>query len=177
MSHIIRFFVLLSAVLLVACGPAAWESNVESNIDVQVEENKALVRREIEEIWNQGKLDVIDEIFAADFILHEPVAGEVRGPEGLKQFVTMNRTAFPDFQLTIEDMFAEGDKVAVRWSWTGTHKGEFMGIPPTGVQVIMTGISIGHFTGGKIMEAWDYGDALGLMQQLGMDLKPKEVEK
>lgn len=134
---------------------------------MSAEENKALVLRDLEEIWSQGKLEVIDEIFAADFVGHTPGSPDIHGPEDDKQYVTIYRTAFPDMQLTIEDMIAEGDKVAVRWTFTGTHKGELMGIPPTGVQVTMTGISIGRFAGGKFVEGWDYGDALGLMQQLG----------
>ncbi len=134
---------------------------------MSAEENKALVRRDLEEVWSQGKLDVIDEIFAADYVGHMPGSPDIHGPEEDKQYVTIYRIAFPDMQLTIEEMIAEGDKVAVRWTFTGTHKGELMGIPPTGVQVAMTGISIGRFAGGKFVEGWDYADALGMFQQLG----------
>ncbi len=143
---------------------------------MSAEENKALLRRYIEEVWNQGKLDVIDEILAADYILHFP-AGDIRGPEGYKQFVIMYRTAFPDIQFTVDDQIAEGDKVVTRFTITGTHKGEFMGIPPTGVQVTVTGIVFDRNAGGKILEGWANNDALGMLQQLGMELKPKEVEK
>jgi len=131
------------------------------------EENKALVRRAFEEVWNQGKLDVIDEIFAADFVYHIAGSPDIHGPDGEKQFVTMHRTAFPDIKFTVEDWIAEGDKVVTRWTFTGTHKGELMGISPTGVQVTMTGISIGRIAGGKIVEVWGNADSLGMLQQLG----------
>ena len=134
----------------------------------KVEENKALVRREIEEVWNQGKLDLIDEIFAADFVCHIAGSPDIQGPEGEKQFASMFRTAFPDIKFTIEDQIAEGDKVVNRWTYTATHKGELMGISPTGVQVTVTGITIGRYAGGKVLEIWVNSDALGLMQQLGV---------
>ncbi len=135
---------------------------------MSAEEKKAIVRRLFEELWNQGKLDVADEIFATDYIFHEPVAGEVRGPEGFKQFVSMYRIAFPDLQFRIEDQIAEGDKIVTRWIATGTHKGELMGISPTSVQVTVTGIGIARTDGGKIVEFWDNYDALGMLQQLGV---------
>lgn len=135
---------------------------------MSTEENKACSRRVFEEVWNQGKLDEIYEIFATDFILHDPAAGEVRGPEGYKQFVTMYRTAYPDIHFIVEDQIAEGDKVVNRVTLTGTHKGELMGIPPTGVQVTMTAITYCHYAGGKMLEAWINADALGMLQQLGV---------
>ena len=135
---------------------------------MSAEEKKAIVRRLFEELWNQGKLDVADEIFATDYIFHEPIAGEVRGPEGFKQFVSMYRIAFPDLQFRIEDQIAEGDKIVTRWTATGTHKGELMGISPTSVQVTVTGIGIARTDGGKIVEFWDNYDALGMLQQLGV---------
>ena len=140
----------------------------------KTEKNKALTRRHFEEDWNQGKLDVIDEIFATDYVGHQPGGTDIQGPEGLKQFVTMGRTAFPDIQFTVEDQIAEGDKVVIRWTLTGTHKGEYMGIPPTGVQVRVTGISFFRIAGGKIVERWLNRDALGMMQQLGFKLVPPQ---
>ena len=134
----------------------------------KVEENKALVRRVLEEVWNQGKLEVIDEIYAADFVIHTPGNPDIHGPEGFKQFVTMYRTAFPDVQFTIEDQIAEGDKVVTRWSTTATHKGELMGIPPTGLPAPTTGVSIGRCAGGKCLEDWSSWDALGMWQKLGV---------
>ena len=183
MSHVIRSFVLLSIALLVSCEQMSRdiERDLKKELlqeqQVAAEENKALVRRLFEEVWNQGNLDVIDEIFAADYVGHMPGSPDIHGPEAGKQFVTMFRTAFPDIKFTVEDQIAEGDKGVTRWTYTATHKGEWMGIPPSGVQVALTGISIDRFAGGKIVESWDNLDDLGLFQQLGMELKPKEVEK
>ena len=150
----------------------------EMKTQVKVEEqNKEIAHRFFEEVWNQGKLDVIEEIFDADFVGHPPDGPDIHGPEGLKQFVTMYRTAIPDIQFKVEDQIAEEDKVAFRWTNTWTHKGELMGIPPTGVQGTSTGISFFRIAGGKIVERWLNWDNLGMMQQLGMKLKPKEAEK
>lgn len=134
---------------------------------METEKNKAIDLRVFKEVWNQGKLDVIDDIFAADYIFHEP-AGDILGPEGFKQFVTMYRTAFPDIQFTIEDQIAEADMVVTRWTAISTHKGELMGIPPTGLQSTSTGIGISRIAGGKIVESWGNWDALGMWQQLGV---------
>ena len=147
------------AVILTGC---------ESREKAQEEENKALVRRETEEVWNQGNLEVIDEIFAADFILHDPAVGEIRGIEGLKQYASMYLTAFPDLKITINDQIAEGDKEVIRWIGTGTHKGELTGIPPTDIQVTFTGITISRIVDGKYVEKWINGDDLGILQQLGV---------
>ena len=135
---------------------------------MSAEENKAIVRRLFEELWNQGKLDVAGEILANDYIFHGPVAGEVRGPEGFKQFVSMYLTSYPDLQFAIEDQIAEGDKVVTRWTATGTHKGELMGISPTSVRMTVTGIVISRIAGDKIVEDWADWDALGMFQQLGV---------
>jgi len=141
----------------------------------KLEENKAIGRRAFEEVWSQGKLDVIDEILTADFVGHIAGSPGIQGPESYKQFATMYRTAFPDLKFTVEDQIAEGDKVVNRWTFTGTHKGELMGIPPTGIQV--TGIDIYRIAGGKILEAWVNGDALGMWQQLGAVPKPGQGEE
>ncbi|GAH60954.1 unnamed protein product, partial [marine sediment metagenome] len=132
----------------------------------KLEENKAIARRAFEEVWREGKLDVIDEIYATDFIYQAPT-GEIRGLEGFKQLVTMYRNAFPDLQFTVEDQIAEGDKEVTRYTVNGTHKGELMGIPPTGVQVTSTGNDIIRYVGGKAVEEWSSYDLLGTMQQLG----------
>ena len=135
---------------------------------MSTERNKAISRRADEELFNRGNLDVADELFAADFLHHDPASAEAwRGPEGVKRYVRLVRTAFPDLHLTIEDQVAEGDKVAYRWTARGTHRGEFMGRAPTGNRVSLTGIAIARVTDGKIREIWETSDALGLMQQLG----------
>lgn len=129
------------------------------------EQNKKIVRRTFEEIWNRGNLAVIEERFSRDYAGHS--TNNVRGQEGAKQFATEMRSAFPDFHYTVEDEIAEGDKVVHRWTLRGTHQGTFQGIPPTGRQVTITGISIRRIAGGKLVEGWTNADLLGLLQQLG----------
>ena len=133
-----------------------------------VEENKAIARKWNDEIYDKGNPAAVDELYATNFVAKNPPAGVVRDRESYKQEnVTNVRASFADIHCTIEDMVAEEDKVAVRWSWRGTHKGEFMGIAPTGKQVTMTGITILRIEGGKIVEEWGEADNLGFMQQLG----------
>jgi steroid delta-isomerase-like uncharacterized protein len=119
---------------------------------------------------------LVDELFAPDYVNH--VAGspiEFRGPEGEKQFDAAYSQAFPDARLTVEDMIAEGDRVASRLSYRGTHTGEFQGIPATGKQFMTTGIQIIRIADGKIAEAWSQPDTLGLLQQLGVVPIPELV--
>jgi steroid delta-isomerase-like uncharacterized protein len=143
---------------------------------MSTEENKAVTRREIEELFNQGgNLDVADEIYAPDYVGHEPTFGDVRGVEAAKQFAADMRQAFPDLESTIEDQVAEEDKVVTRFRTRGTHQGETEDFgPPTGNRVEVTGITIERFSGGKIVEDWTNFDALGLMQQLGLIPEPEQ---
>jgi steroid delta-isomerase-like uncharacterized protein len=142
------------------------------------EENKALVRRSFEEVFNQGNLDAVEEIFASEHVLHDPTSPEeIRGAEGMKQYVSMYRTAFPDLQQSIEDQFAEGEKVATRLTGRGTHQGELMGIPPTGNRIEAPGIVINCISSGKIAESWANYDAMGMMQQLGVIPQPGQSEE
>ena len=136
------------------------------------EQNKALARRSIEEIWNQGKLAVIDELVASDATFHDPSVpgGKFTGPQGMKQFVQIYLGAFPDVRLTINDQIAEGEEVVTRWTATGTHSGELMGIAPTNKRATVTGVDIDRYQGGKVVEAWASYDMLGLLQQLGVAL-------
>jgi steroid delta-isomerase-like uncharacterized protein len=138
---------------------------------MSTEENKALVRREMEEIFQKGNLDVAEEIYAPDYVAYEPT-GEIRGVEGAKQFALTYREAFPDMQVTQEDQIVDGDKVVTRFTFRGTHQGELEGIAPTGNQVEVTGITIQRISEGKIAEEWLNYDALGLMQQLGAMEQP-----
>ena len=136
------------------------------------EENKAIFRRYVEEVGNEGHLDLVDEIFS-DYVSHQPDGSVLqRGPEDVKRFMGEFRSAFPDFHTTIEDQIAEGDRVATRWTMRGTHEGEFRGIAPTGKQITVTGIGIFRFSDGKVVESWDNFDQLGMMQQLGVVSSP-----
>jgi steroid delta-isomerase-like uncharacterized protein len=136
---------------------------------VPAEENKAIFRRYVEELGNEGNFDLADEIFD-QYRAHQSDGTTLeRGPEDVKRFMGEFRSAFPDFHSTIEDMVAEGDKVVTRWRARGTHQGEFRGIAPTGKEIEMTGIGIFRFsTEGKVVESWDAMDQLGMMQQLGV---------
>ena len=137
---------------------------------------KALVRRELEELFGRGNLDVADEIVATDYVGHDPALPEpIRGPEGLNQMVGGYRAAFPDLEVTVGQQIAEGDLVVTRWKARGTHRGELMGIAPTGRQATITGISIERVVDGKIVEDWTNWDTLGMMQQLGAIPEPARV--
>ena len=140
--------------------------------------NKALVRRYFEEIWDKGNLDLIDELFTTNFVRHGPSAteGEVRGLEGFKGVVSTYRTGFPDLQVPIEDLIAEGDRVVSRWTARGTHQGEIMGIAPTGNQASVAGIIVDRISGGKIEEEWVEHNTLHFMQQLGAVAAPGQSE-
>ena len=135
---------------------------------MSVEHNKALVRRLYEEALNKGNLAVVDEIIAPNYVRHGLAPGAPPGPESTKQVFTMMRTAFPDLRITVEPMVGEGDMVAAQLTHRGTHKGEFMGIAPTGKQVTVTTIGIYRFAGNKLEEAWIQMDELGMLQQLGV---------
>jgi steroid delta-isomerase-like uncharacterized protein len=131
------------------------------------DENKAIVERFYHEIVNQGNLDLVDELMSSYYIEHGNPAGS--GIDGFKKFVSGLSTAFPDLQITVEDMLSEEDKVAARVTVRATHKGTFMGgILPTGKQVNYTGIDIFQIANGKIAGRWNQRDLLGLMQQLGV---------
>ena len=132
---------------------------------MSTEQNKATARRLGERI-NQGDLTVIDELCTPNHVSHNP-PNTTHGPEEYKQNFALLLAAFPDLHFTIEDQFAEGDKVATRLTTRGTHTGDFRGIPPTGKQVTTTGITISHWVGGKSDEVWVNSDSLGLLQQLG----------
>ncbi|MFC1792679.1 ester cyclase [Planctomycetota bacterium] len=137
------------------------------------EANKDSYRRINQEAWSQGQLAVVDEFVAPDYVYHDPALGDITGPEGLKQTIMMYRTAYPDLQFTIDDVIAEDDLVALRWSAAGTHQGELMGIPATGLETTAVGINIARFVEGKIVEEWSSWDVMGLMQQLGVVAPPR----
>ena len=132
------------------------------------EQNKALFRRMTDEIFVQGKVDVIDEIVDPNMVDHSPVPGQEPGLEGLKKLVTMFRSAFPDLHSRVEDLIAEGDKVVGRMKTSGTHRGEFMGIPSTGKRFEMTEIHIVRIANGKLVEHWGISEDMSMMQQLGV---------
>ena len=134
---------------------------------MSAEENLSKSRRFVEEFFNKGNLNAADEYLAANFVDHNPFPGQAPGLEGLKQGFSAFRQSFPDLHMTIDDLFAAGDKVVMRVTMKGTHKGSFMNMPPTGKQFNMEGMDIVRISGGKAVEHWGLMDALTMMQQLG----------
>lgn len=133
-----------------------------------MEENKAIVQRLLEEVFNQHNLAVIDELVSPDYQYHDLDPGHsLHGPAAYRRLAASILAAFPDLHLTIEDLIAEGDRVVARWSARGTHRGPLLGIAPTGREVAYTGIGIRRIANGKITEHWENLDTLGLLQQLG----------
>jgi len=131
-------------------------------------ENKAIIRRLYEEVWNKRKLKVVDELFSTSHALQDPiVSGSQVGPELYKGRVVELTTALPDLCFTIEDTIAEGNKVVACWTISGTHQSEYMGIPATGKKISIEGITIHHIKNGKILDSYSRWDVLGLMRQLG----------
>ena len=135
---------------------------------MSVEDNKAIIGAYVEMVWNRKQLDRAEEVVASDFIDHAPLPGQAPGLEGAKRKWAMYLTAIPDLRVTIEDLVAEGDKVAVRRSYEGTHQGELLGIPAAGKQLQVGSISIFRLVDGKIAENWEQLDRLALLQQLGV---------
>lgn len=138
------------------------------------ERNKATLRRFDEEVWNGRDLSIVDELFAPEHIFRA-AGGRVLDRQGHKQMIANFQSAFPDGQNTVIDVVAEGDRVASRWMYRGTHRGEFEGIPPTGKQITLTGISIWRFERDKIVESWHEFDALGMLQQIGAVPSPEDA--
>ena len=132
-------------------------------------DTKAIARRLLEEAFNSGNLDVIDELLAPEFVNHDAALPEpTTGIDAAKASIGGYRAAFPDLRITLEQQVADAELVATRWTARGTHQGELFGITPTGKQATVTGITIDRIVGGRIVESWTNWDTLGLMQQLGV---------
>jgi len=131
------------------------------------DDNKAIIRRWIE-LWNSQDVAAVEQFIAPNYVRHDPNVPEVRGVEAEKQLITMFLSAFPDLHFTIEDLIAEGDTIMGRLTAHGTHKGEFMGIPPTNNAITVTAIEIYRIADGMIEEQWTVVDVLGMLQQLGV---------
>jgi len=131
------------------------------------EENKALIHYWCDEGFNKNNMAIADEVYASNVFYHEPSAGEVIGLEPLKQFVVTWRAAFPDSRLRIDEQVAEDNRVATRWTFTGTHQGNFRGLAPTGRAINFTAMYFYRFDGGKVVEIHAMVNLLRLLQQLG----------
>lgn len=141
--------------------------------------NEAVIQRLIEEAWNQGNTDVVDELMAGDFAHHDPTDPNRRSREDYKQWIMETRSAFPDFRVTVDDLFSSGEQTATRWTVHGTQQGELVSpmgtIPASGNHVTTTGITIARFRDGKMVEDWHHADTLGFMVQLGAIPAPGQV--
>jgi steroid delta-isomerase-like uncharacterized protein len=133
-----------------------------------LEQNKALMRNYIEEAWNKGNLDFIDKNFSSDFVSHGTLPGQPTNRDAVKRVISTIRNAIPDLHITIEDMLAEGDKVASRWVTKGTHKGDLMGAKPTGNKISVSETVVVRVKDGKVVEGWANRDDLGFLQQIGL---------
>jgi steroid delta-isomerase-like uncharacterized protein len=134
---------------------------------MDTEQNKAIYRRFIQEVFNEGRLDRLDDLLSPSYVFHDAPPGTPEGPEAIRQVVTMFRNAFPDLTITFEDQIAEGDKVCSRTTTRGTHQGTIFGTPPTGKTITMTGLTLVTIADGRVKESWVKNDVMGLMNQLG----------
>jgi steroid delta-isomerase-like uncharacterized protein len=142
---------------------------------VSAEENKALIRR-WGELWNAGDAAAIAALVTPDYVRHDPNGPEVRGPDAERQLVELYRAAFPDLRFTIEHLVAEGDLVVAHLTVRGTHRGELLGIPPTGTPITLAAMELYRIRDGKVAEQWVALDALGLLQQLGAVPTPGQAD-
>ena len=143
-----------------------------------VKENVELMRRWFQEVWNEGKIETVRELFAPDgrAVGHYGERSEVHGPDQFVPFVQQIRAAFPDVKVTIDDAFGARDKVVIRWSASMTHSGDALG-PASGKPVLLTGITIARIAKGKIVEGWDNWDRLGMLEQIGAYKRPEILAK
>jgi steroid delta-isomerase-like uncharacterized protein len=136
-----------------------------------IEQNKEIVQRIFNEFWRGGKTNVLDQLLASDITNHELSKEPVSGRNGYKEWATgfrqVTATGFPDLDIVLDALIAEGDLVVKRWTFRGTHTGEYMGLPASGKRAVMAGVTIYRIQGGQVRETWWSYDALGLMQQLG----------
>jgi steroid delta-isomerase-like uncharacterized protein len=133
-----------------------------------LEQNKALMRNYIEVAWNKGNLDFIDKNFSSDFVSHGTLPGQPNNRDSVKSVISTIRNAIPDLHITIEELLAEGDKVASRWVTKGTHKGDLMGAKPTGNKIRVSETVVVRVKDGRVVEGWANRDDLGFLQQIGV---------
>ena len=126
-------------------------------------------------IWNEGNLELVDELYAPEFVWHVVGADDVVGTEAFKELVTAFRTAFPDIRVTFDEILVAGDKTVIRWTMSGTNTGPLQGTPPTGQPVRLQGVAISRAVDGKTVEVWQHYDQLSMFQQMGFTLAPPSV--
>jgi steroid delta-isomerase-like uncharacterized protein len=145
---------------------------------MSVEDNVRLMRRWFQEVWNEGKIETVNELLRDDAVGYGQVRGHVavRGPKEFIPFVKQIRGAFPDIRVAIGDAWGAGDQVVLRWTATMAHTGDGLGVPPTGRSVRITGITIARIRDGRIVEGWDNWDQLGLLEQIGAYSAPEALK-
>lgn len=131
-------------------------------------DNKTVISLFVEEVINQGRLERANDLVAQDFVELDPLPGQKQGREGLKEIIEAIRTAFPDIHWVLDEMIAEDNKVASRFTWRGTHRGSFLGIPPTNRNIVVKGVVIDRLEAGKMADSRILMDTMGMMQQLGV---------
>lgn len=141
---------------------------------MSVNTNRAIIKRFVEEVWNRGRLDLVEEFFDEDVIDHyRPGSPGLRGRKQSQDVMGMVRAALPDIHVSLDDVIAEGDRVVTRWNWTATHEGELLGVSATGKPITNSGTTIYRFANARIAEVWNFFDELGLMQQMGVVPTPE----
>ncbi len=130
-------------------------------------QSNTATQKKMGEAINKGRLEAFHDIFAADVVDHDPAPGQGKGPEGFIQFFTGFRSAFPDLAIAVDHMVADEDNISIAYTATGTHQGNFMGIPATGKKIKVRGLQIARFENGKIAERWGSSDELGILKQIG----------
>ncbi len=133
-----------------------------------MDENERLIRRWFQEVWNEGRVEAIDELFAPDVVTHGlgPDGGDMAGPEGFKAFHAQFRAAFPNMELTVDDVISQGDRCATRFSGSAMHEGDSLGVPATGRRVTFTGMTFTRWKEGQIVEGWNNVDIMGILKQV-----------
>ena len=165
-----RYLTVFAMVMLLIVGACG------SEVAQTEEEMKALSERMLQ-VWNEGNLALIDELFTPDYVGHEvDTAEDLVGADALKEWVTSVRTSYPDFNNTLEELIIKGDKIVMRWTATGTHTGSRGDLPPTGKQVRFSGVTVSRVVNGKMAETWVFYNQAAVLLQLGFELVPPEEQ-
>ncbi len=163
---------MIIPLVILLCLTVSCQQKIEEGITE--EEAQAFTDR-ILEMWNEANLAIVDEVYAPEIVRHDcGVPEDIVGLENMKNYLNNLFNAFPDLNLTVDDIIVAGNKMVHRWTMTGTNTGSMNDMPPTGRNVRFSGMSIGHFVDGKAVEIWDYYNALDMMQQLGFTLVPPQ---
>jgi len=167
--------VFISIVLLFLC----FSFNCQQKADAEKNKRIALARQVIDEAWNNGDLNILNEVYTSDFVQHRTPYPDIEGLDGYKNYIEGTRDAYPDLKFTIKDIIIDGDKTVLLFTFRGTHKGEsvLFPVPPTGNKVEMKGCTVSRYVDGKTVEEWVYSDWLSLIQQIGFKVIPPQEQE